>query len=53
MWNAQGSAARLTNAEVHAFDALTKRERGRETDGTDRDDLAGVRGVGFQEVTTA
>jgi len=53
VWNAQGSAARLTNADVHAFDALTKRERCRDTDRTDRDDFAGIGEIGFQDVTTA
>jgi len=51
--NAQGSAARLTNADVHAFDALTKRERCRDADRTDRDDFAGIGEIGFHDVTTA
>ena len=48
----QAGAARLTHADVHAFDASSKRERCRDTDGTDRDDFAGIRDVGFQRVTT-
>src|SRR6185503_3362524 len=50
--DAQAGAARLTHADVHALDTPSKREWCRDTDGTDRDDFAGLRDVGFQKVTT-
>jgi len=53
MRDAQAGAAHLTDADVHVFDASSERERCRTTDRTDRDDFAGLRKVGFQEVTTA
>ena len=51
--DAQAGPARYTDADVHPIDALSKRERCRATDRTDRDDVAGIRKIGFQEITTA
>jgi hypothetical protein len=51
--DAQAGPARFTDADVHTIDALSKRERCRAADRTDRDDVAGVRKIGFQEITTA